>query len=235
MSGEKEADMLFVQLRGNIIGPLTEVEVKALLQTGSADNTTFVSSDKYTWRQIKDTQLAVEIEEPSQPAEPKPSQSSKIQPEQWFVQSHDGTRYGPITYPELKQWVTEGRLTATCLVWSDTLGVWKTGMDLFGSRLKAVSRSEAGPLPPAVVSTPRNERPSDHRKTASAHGIRGQGWHRKEATPEAIVLTVFGIGLGLVAVAVLVLILPSVFKIVPPAAFFGIFVLCRALYRQSQK
>ncbi|MBI1902329.1 MAG: DUF4339 domain-containing protein [Planctomycetia bacterium] len=53
----------------------------------------------------------------------------------WYVFTHVGQRYGPISRAELDQWAAQNRLTAQCQVFQEGWPAWKFAPEVFPSLL----------------------------------------------------------------------------------------------------
>jgi hypothetical protein len=64
----------------------------------------------------------------------------------------DQKEYGPITADQLRQWVTEGRVNAQTLIWSETSGNWKP-LSAYPELATLLPGTSTGPAP-AYPATP---------------------------------------------------------------------------------
>ncbi len=64
-------------------------------------------------------------------------------PEQWFLQTPDGSQYGPVARDELDQWFSEGRVSPECQLLKQGSAQWQWAPELFPalSQLAATAAS----------------------------------------------------------------------------------------------
>ncbi len=51
----------------------------------------------------------------------------------WYVQPPTGGRYGPAKPEVVRQWIAEGRVTESCMVWRDGWSEWQSASTILGS------------------------------------------------------------------------------------------------------
>jgi hypothetical protein len=61
----------------------------------------------------------------------QPQAQAAAQPDAWFVQTSDGSEYGPVTKAELEQWITEDRLDSESQILQEGWTQWKWAEDVF--------------------------------------------------------------------------------------------------------
>ncbi|HUE71203.1 MAG TPA: hypothetical protein VMP01_09990 [Pirellulaceae bacterium] len=79
----------------------------------------------------------------------------KNKPEQWFLQTPDGSQYGPVVRDELDQWFTEGRVSVECQLLKEGSTQWQWAADLYPELAKlpgSFSNSSAAPLTSSPLS-----------------------------------------------------------------------------------
>src|SRR5690606_12117987 len=69
--------------------------------------------------------------------------------DQWYVHSHDGQDYGPISKAELDQWVADGLISADCQL-RQGAGAWHFATDVYADSASAGSSQQA----PVAASAP---------------------------------------------------------------------------------
>ena len=75
--------------------------------------------------------------EPEEPVNLSQDASSSEQPfhitgnETWSLKTPDGQIYGPVSKPELDEWVEQGRVSATCLVRAEGTMHWQASIVLY--------------------------------------------------------------------------------------------------------
>ena len=70
-------------------------------------------------------------------------------PDQWFLQTPDGSQYGPVVRDELDQWFTEGRVSVECQLLKEGSAQWQWAADLYPELSKlpgSLSNSSNAPL-----------------------------------------------------------------------------------------
>jgi hypothetical protein len=74
---------------------------------------------------------------------------------QWYVRPPNGNRYGPTDGVTIKQWIREGRVTRTTLLWRDGWAQWRDCDDIipeaFAAEPEAVDPTKA---PPQIATGP---------------------------------------------------------------------------------
>jgi hypothetical protein len=154
----------FVRSGDQEFGPLSECELQTLATKGTVGPSSFASTDRQTWRLLKDVQLDSAIQISKASTEPPPLPASPE--EQWHVHSHDGKRIGPVPRSDLSSWIADGSVTADCLVWKEGTQHWQRAGSVFPNLSAAVpvqaSEASADPLPVQVnKATTRNEEADD--------------------------------------------------------------------------
>lgn len=69
----------------------------------------------------------------------------------WYVRPPTGGQYGPATNEVLKQWIEEGRVAATALLWREGWQQWRDASDAlpeFADRLPAAGQDSSGGFDP---------------------------------------------------------------------------------------
>ncbi len=102
----------------------------------------------------------------------------------WYVRPPSGGQYGPATGDILRQWISEGRLTPTTLVWRDGWAQWRAANEAL-VEFGASPKSPAKPLTESIVaSTPLSRsaieaRPVDLSGDAQIGGRKSQVTQRR--------------------------------------------------------
>lgn len=85
------------------------------------------------------------VSEQQTPQEPEPQQPTPLEPESqhnapasileqepdatWYVRPPSGGQYGPASTDELREWIAQGRVAATALLWRDGWPQWRDAAD----------------------------------------------------------------------------------------------------------
>ena len=69
--------------------------------------------------------------------------AAKGKPEHWFLQTPDGSQYGPVERNELDQWYAEGRVSADCQLLREGQSQWQWASEVYTSLAAASSQSSA--------------------------------------------------------------------------------------------
>jgi hypothetical protein len=72
----------------------------------------------------------------------------------WHMRTPDGQIFGPVTWSQVNQWVSEGRITADCRLASSVSGPWRSAAESFPALRPTAAQSEkpAAPVVHAWVS-----------------------------------------------------------------------------------
>lgn len=62
----------------------------------------------------------------------------------WYVQPPTGGRYGPAKPEIIRQWIAEGRITESCLVWRDGWSEWQSASTILSSSASGVDTTGGG-------------------------------------------------------------------------------------------
>lgn len=80
----------------------------------------------------------------------------KNKPDQWFLQTPDGSQYGPVVRDELDQWFSEGRVSVECQLLKEGSTQWQWAADLYPELSKlpgSLSNSSPAPLTSSPLSS----------------------------------------------------------------------------------
>lgn len=96
----------------------------------------------------------------------------------WYVRPPSGGQYGPATTDVLKQWIDEGRVAATSLLWRDGWPQWRSADDAFPEIASSLPSGDSTPnatlaLHSSPATRPRNEANSSE-STVSAPQLSGE-------------------------------------------------------------
>ena len=69
--------------------------------------------------------------------------AAKGKPEHWFLQTPDGSQYGPVERNELDQWYAEGRVSADCQLLREGQSQWQWASEVYTSLAAASSEPSA--------------------------------------------------------------------------------------------
>lgn len=69
---------------------------------------------------------------------------------QWYVRPPNGGRYGPASGETVRQWIQEGRVTKTTLIWRDGWTQWRDCEEIIPEAFGADTRQQSSSLPPRV-------------------------------------------------------------------------------------
>ncbi len=58
---------------------------------------------------------------------------TKKKPDQWFLQTPDGSQYGPVVRGELDQWFSEGRVSSDCQLLKEGSPQWRWAAEIYPS------------------------------------------------------------------------------------------------------
>ncbi|MGB7325895.1 MAG: DUF4339 domain-containing protein [Rubripirellula sp.] len=70
----------------------------------------------------------------------------------WYVRPPSGGQYGPASGELLKQWIAEGRVAATALIWRDGWPQWRSADEALAEIASALPRSAQEPIAAASTS-----------------------------------------------------------------------------------
>jgi len=59
------------------------------------------------------------------------AQAAASDSQTWHLRTPNGPTYGPITWPQLRQWAAEGRVSSNCQLAEDSDGRWRPATDFF--------------------------------------------------------------------------------------------------------
>jgi hypothetical protein len=82
---------------------------------------------------------------------------AKKKPDQWFLQTPDGSQYGPVVRDELDQWFSEGRVSTDCQLLKEGSTQWQWAAEIYPT-LSKMSATTAAPF----------SSPSEHSSLGSA-------------------------------------------------------------------
>ena len=107
---------------------------------------------------------AVSVAEPKSPEPPDPNdpespiaanEQNTILDEDddgnWYVRPPSGGQYGPATTELLKQWIGEGRVAATSLLWRDGWPQWRDASEALPELVEKLPPNDPPTTPPAAV------------------------------------------------------------------------------------
>jgi hypothetical protein len=72
----------------------------------------------------------------------------------WYTCTQSGDRYGPVSGEQLNNWLGEGRVTATSLVWREGWPQWQKAVAVFPSLNPAAALLELAGGAPSLAATP---------------------------------------------------------------------------------
>lgn len=81
--------------------------------------------------------------------------TKKKKPDQWFLQTPDGSQYGPVVRDELDQWFSEGRVSVECQLLKEGSTQWQWAAELYPDLSKlpgSFSNSSVAPLTSSPLS-----------------------------------------------------------------------------------
>lgn len=125
----------------------------------------------------------------------------------WYVRPPSGGQYGPASSEVLRQWIDEGRLAATSLVWRDGWPQWRVAREAFpdlAGRLPSGSGFADGssaPIGTEAQSGPTSHSP-DETSPPAQPALRGQGdvgaeRHRRSSRRTMVIGILFAVTLAL--------------------------------------
>ncbi|EMB17064.1 DUF4339 domain-containing protein [Rhodopirellula europaea] len=103
---------------------------------------------------------------PAAPASAEPTTPEEILGDStavWYVRPPSGGQYGPADGPTMKQWITEGRIADSAMLWRDGWPDWKTAGEILRQLNHKGSTSAAQPGPKPILATPGNAHLVDSR------------------------------------------------------------------------
>ncbi len=115
----------------------------------------------------------------SQPAAPQPTQ-----PDVWYVQTSDGTDYGPVSHADLAQWILEERIDSDCQLLQEGWSQWKWADDVF-PQLADTGQVKGAASPFAGIVDPGPTTPSYAVRDSRGQKAAGQPSGGKQETSAA--------------------------------------------------
>ncbi|MDP6446346.1 MAG: NINE protein [Pirellulaceae bacterium] len=88
--------------------------------------------------------------------------------ESWRLRGEDGDEYGPISRPQLEQWVQEGRVSAKCQVIRDGDNQWQWAVNVFPHLGSTAGRGNANGRAVGATAVAGGTAYSQHRATSFA-------------------------------------------------------------------
>lgn len=118
-------------------------------------------------------------QQPAAPAKRPPPLKSAA--DKWFLHSHDGNQYGPVTRGELDNWLRDGLITPGCQLLREGESQWQPAAVVFPQLAAATPAAAVVPAPSASVppSAPNDSReplltPTGKKKTMGNMALRGE-------------------------------------------------------------
>ncbi|MEO9929837.1 DUF4339 domain-containing protein [Rhodopirellula bahusiensis] len=74
----------------------------------------------------------------------------------WYVRPPSGGQYGPADGPTMKQWITEGRISDSAMLWRDGWPDWKPAGEILRLLKHKGPSIETEPTQKAILATPGN-------------------------------------------------------------------------------
>lgn len=89
-------------------------------------------------------------------SQPEPPNSDDFDPlaeadAQWYVRPPNGGRYGPASGDTVRQWIREGRVTKTTLIWRDGWAQWRDCDEFIPEAFDSQESPSSQVLPPRVI------------------------------------------------------------------------------------
>ncbi len=138
----------------------TPLETESVMASRSALETT-------SPRPSDQTPVAVTSPQAAQPRITSQKTASVVDPlgdttiSTWYVRPPSGGQYGPATTDVLRQWISEGRVSATALIWREGWPQWREAREILSglagetaptpNHFPATSDSSVAGLPGAIV------------------------------------------------------------------------------------
>ncbi len=124
----------------------------------------------------------------------------------WYVRPPSGGQYGPATGDILRQWISEGRLTPTTLVWRDGWAQWRAANEAlveFGASPKSPSK----PLAESVATTAYQSRSAVESRPVDFTGDAQIGVRKSQVTQRRFVIvgTLTAISLTMIGILIFLL------------------------------
>ena len=162
------SDQYYLRVRGSVVGPFREDQVRQLIERGKLGRFHEVSVDKATWQRLENfPQLLPRTgaDSSAEPTIPTPqgaseqaaahpgqrSSASKIQPvaaRAWYYALEDGTQHGPEDESVIVSLISAGKLSPTTLVWTAGMPRWvalrESPLAVYLSRQATEAASPAG-------------------------------------------------------------------------------------------
>ena len=98
------------------------------------------------------------------------AESTTTPTEMWTVKTEDGQTFGPITKPELDQWVEEYRVTAQCQLLRSGADQWQWATELYPQLAPATAPSATPSTTPEIPSFTLETKPKDQVPAEKAAG-----------------------------------------------------------------
>ncbi|GAB5512636.1 DUF4339 domain-containing protein [Rhodopirellula baltica] len=118
---------------------------------------------------------------PADPATAEPTKPEEILGDStavWYVRPPSGGQYGPADGPTMKQWISEGRIADSAMLWRDGWPDWKSAGEILRQLNHKGPTIAAQPAPKPILATPGNahlvdgrlvDAPADRDKVAILH------------------------------------------------------------------
>jgi GYF domain 2 len=117
----------------------------------------------------------------------------------WYVRPPTGGQYGPASTVMLRQWIDEGRVTASSLLWRDGWPQWRTASESLPEFAETLRNSEAPPSTP--VQTPSKTASMDATPTSfSGDATLGTERRQTQLRRTMMIASLVGLIVGLVAI-----------------------------------
>jgi hypothetical protein len=125
----------------------------------------------------------------------------------WYVRPPSGGQYGPATTELLKQWIGEGRVAATSLLWRDGWPQWRDASEALPELVAELPDKNTAPIPqlpstanPPAIAESNESQASSATKTSQLAGNADVGTNRRKRSNQRI----YTIGFLSVLVALLI-------------------------------
>lgn len=128
-------DLYYVRIRGSVVGPFRPEQVRQLVERGKIGRLHELSTDRQTWRPLRDfpelvVPAAAAAGGPSTPpaddAQPAPgdAQTPPVSRQDWYY-DEGGQPAGPVDQAGIAALVASGRITPSTLVWTPGMKTWQ--------------------------------------------------------------------------------------------------------------
>lgn len=161
------------------------------------------------------TPIVEKTRPPTRPSEPAISLIQDDPDAVWYVRPPSGGQYGPATGEMLRQWVDQGRVAASSLLWRDGWPQWRPAAEALAEIAEKLPGAGTPESAPFAASKASSAKPSD--RETSAQGppeVAGQssvgGTRRARSMTRTFWIgTLFAISLALIGVLAFLISQPS--------------------------